>query len=355
MQKRPSSGRPSQPMVKLKPVWMLVALHIAVLGCALLLYALFHHVIPRQEQAVGTQSSRYAVSAMAVQETPLPTLQAVVSETPVPTAIPDPTPTPEPVGYFGTKFAGKFTSGAVEMTENTYVSANVNVTVTNGQFAGSNYNVADIYIKDIASLVTAFAEEKYGKGYAEYPKTFAQKYNAVVTINGDYYGMRDNGVVIRNGTLYRDEKIVNDVCVIYWDGTMKTFDPFNFDAQAEIANGAYQAWCFGPYLLDGNGKAMTAFNSTVKKENPRSMIGYYEPGHYCFVTVDGREENSEGLDMLNTAALMEHLGCKAAYNLDGGKSSAMLKGTTVVGNPVGGGRDVSDVIMILDIAGEVGA
>ena len=38
-----------------------------------------------------------------------------------------------------------------------------------------------------------------------------------------------------------------------------------------------------------DGKAKTTFTSDVKPKNPRSVIGYYEPGHYCFVQVDGRK------------------------------------------------------------------
>ena len=31
--------------------------------------------------------------------------------------------------------------------------------------------------------------------------------------------------------------------------------------------------------------------------NPRSCIGYYEPGHYCFVIVDGRQKQSAGVTL----------------------------------------------------------
>ena len=60
----------------------------------------------------------------------------------------------------------------------------------------------------------------------------------------------------------------------------------------------------------------------VQGLNPRSAVGYYEPGHYCFVVIDGRQPGySKGATLMQLAQLFESLGCKEAYNLDGGKSA----------------------------------
>ena len=348
MQNRPSPNRPyRQASKRPKPLWIIIVLHLLALGCALLLFALFHHVIARQEQAVGLQSSRSgAVEAMAVQTTPAPAAEPVQSEaTPEPTAEPAPT---DAVGSFRIKFADKFTSGNVEMTDTTYKSSNVNITFSTTRYQGSNCHVADVYIADIGYLITAMADDKYGRGYREYPVEFAKRYNALVTLSGDYYGGRTDGVVIRNGTLYRDEFVSSDIAVLYWDGSFKTMEAYEFNLENEMANGAYQAWNFGPILLDKSGQPMTEFNSDVLKANPRAAIGYFEPGHYCFVMVDGRTAQSDGLTMTDLSAFMYELGCTAAYNLDGGQTAAMCKAGEIYGNPYKGGRDVSDVIMILD-------
>ncbi len=43
---------------------------------------------------------------------------------------------------------------------------------------------------------------------------------------------------------------------------------------------------------------MTEFNSTLGKANPRTAVGNYEPGHYCFLVVDGRQPGySDGNDI----------------------------------------------------------
>ena len=345
-----------------RPLWVLCVAHVLALGIALVLYALPHHVIPHGEASIGVTSTRggRAAAAQAVlqEETEAPAdaveEAAEAEQTPVPTAQPTPEPTQDPasVGDFRDKFAGMFTSGDVNITETSYQSPNLNIQVNKlyNEAAGAWSYVADIYIADISCLQTAFGKDTYGRGYIEWISDVARRYGSVVTLNGDYYGTRDTGVVIRNGTLYRDNKTTNDIAILYWDGHMEMFAASDFDAMTEMDRGAYQSWCFGPALMDGNGKPLEKFNcnDNLTKKNPRSAIGYYEPGHYCFVAVDGRNSESRGLKMDKLASLMSSIGCKAAYNLDGGQTSLLALGTKLWNSPSDGGRISSDYIMIVD-------
>ena len=106
----------------------------------------------------------------------------------------------------------------------------------------------------------------------------------------------------------------------------------------------WQTWQFGPALLDENGEAKREFNSALYPPNPRCAIGYYEPGHYCFVVVDGRQERySMGAHLRELSALMKKLGCKAAYNLDGGMSVQMYFNGAFQ-NHTSGVRPIGDII-----------
>ena len=347
-----------------KPLWLVIAAHVLSLAIALLIYAVPHHVMPRQQEAIGIKSSRESVASNATgAPTAVPTavpqatasLGDLLGGAPLTTAAPAQTPVPtaapaDGVGQFRVKFADKFTSGEVEQTANSYRSANISITFSTVRYGDSNVNVADIYVADIENFITDFGSGEYksGSSYSEKPAVMAERNNAVVTLSGDYFGMRDGGVVIRNGTLYRDEKITGDVCVLYWDGSVKCFSPRDFDAQTEMNNGAYQCWNFGPMLLDENSQPMTDFNTNVGPKNPRAIFGYYEPGHYCFISVDGRSDESEGLTMKDCSAMVAAAGLTQAYNLDGGQTAAMVRGTELVGVPYKGGRKVSDVLMIVD-------
>jgi hypothetical protein len=60
--------------------------------------------------------------------------------------------------------------------------------------------VADVYLKTIDALKTAFAKDTYGKSIYEFPLTTSDRVGAVFAVTGDYYSARSLGVVVRNGT-----------------------------------------------------------------------------------------------------------------------------------------------------------
>ena len=142
----------------------------------------------------------------------------------------------------------------------------------------------------------------------------------------------------------------NDVCVLFLDGTMKTYTADTFDADAVLAQGAWQAWTFEPVLLDGTGRIMPSYNtSSYIKDNihPRSAIGYIAPGHYVFVVEDGRQEGySAGVTLDELAEVLREQGCIDGYNLDGGRSSVMLWDGVIAYHPDAGGRKLSDIICL---------
>ena len=146
------------------------------------------------------------------------------------------------------------------------------------------------------------------------------------------------------------------MCVLYYDGTMRTFSPGDFSLDQAIADGAYQAWTFGPMLLDDQGQPIPDerlnTSKNIRRANPRAGIGYYEPGHYCFVVVDGRTDDASGLTLEQFSQLFADLGCKAAYNMDGGRSAEMYYNGSVLNDPYKGGRSVSDCLIIRETFGK---
>lgn len=202
--------------------------------------------------------------------------------------------------------------------DTSYKSNNISVEINSYNEDGIIYHVADVYIKNIESFQTVFADDTYGKGYTEWITNIDKRSNSIITINGDFYGLTNKGIVIRNGVLYRSTKSSSDVLVLYKNGVLKTYGKDEYDVDKLIENSAYQTWSFGPELLDDEGHALTKFNSTVTPKNPRTAIGYIGIGHYIFVTVEGRSNTSSGMTLKELADLFEKLGCTSAYNLDGG-------------------------------------
>ena len=309
----------------------MIGLDVLCIILGLNVFAWFHHVrdyyFPKETPAVE----------LMIPATPEP------QATPAPAAPEQSEPVKEYSGVWGEKFADKFTDGEVIRTENSYKSANVNVTIEHITGDNVSYHVADIYISDIRYLRSAFGEKGYGsRGLTA---DLAAANNAVVAISGDYYSARKEGIIVRNGMLYRETRF-DDVCILLGDGRMLTVPNSAVDLEELKAAAPWQVWSFGPRLLE-DGKAMTQFVSTVVRSNPRSAIGYAEPGHYYFVQVDGRGANgSRGMTMGELAQLFESLGCETAYNLDGGQTAGIAWGGELLSFPYG--RSVSDIIYITD-------
>lgn len=177
---------------------------------------------------------------------------------------------------------------------------------------------------------------------------------AILAINGDYYGARESGYVIRNGVVYRDYgSSSTDILCIYADGTFAITNSSEASAQALADSGVWQAFSFGPGLVE-NGEITVDQNTEVGKamaSNPRTAIGQISDLHYVFVVSDGRTDQSEGLSLYELATFLQSLGVKTAYNLDGGGSSTMVLLGQVINNPTTGGsrtkeRSVSDIVYI---------
>ena len=219
------------------------------------------------------------------------------------------------------------------------------------------YFVADVQLKSSSDLKSAFAKNEFGNNIIEYTSKIASDNNAIFAINGDYYGFRNDGIVIRNGKLFRDIP-AREGLALYKDGTMKTYDETTTSGEKLLSQGVTQTLSFGPALVQ-NSKAITDFgrtvvdtnfgNRSIQNANPRTGIGIISNNHYVFVVVDGRNTGySMGMTLSQFSQVFEDLGCTDAYNLDGGGSSTMYFMDRVVNNPLGKGeeRGVSDILYI---------
>ncbi len=325
------------------PGILVVLLDLLGIGAALGIYALFLFVLPSGSDQPLKNIVLFGATPTATQpaETPEPAAQANDPAQ----ATPAPTPSPTPVAVPG-DFSATFPTGELdeENTVGTYSDENLRVSVTEHHTDDAVYFVADVWVRNIQGFKTAFSGDKYNGGY-ELPSDTAQKNSAVLALSGDCYRARNQGIVIRNGVLYRDT-LSGDVCILYADGTMESYYESQFDLDAAVARGAYQGWSFGPKLID-NGQVPSSFNTSdaIMGHNPRAAIGYFAPGHYCLVYVDGRQADySRGLTMQELSQVMIDLGCVDAYNLDGGQSSMMVFQGEVIGQPYKGGREISDIV-----------
>ncbi|MDD3919634.1 MAG: phosphodiester glycosidase family protein [Eubacteriales bacterium] len=321
-------------------------------------------------------------AALSLGATPIPVLDSTPTPvpTPTPTAPPQPTRTPLAGDIAGVRFPDYDTG---ENADYSYQTDELKIAVHKVEDLGVTYYVADIWMRNISCFQTAFSSGKY-KGKRQDAEKISKDNNAVLAVNGDFLG----GLVIRNGVLYKkavkrfiEEEEEPDTtpgeiptvydpfalptptptptpkpksaqrperatCVLYADGRMITEEYQTFRSVKAMERGAWQGWQFGPTLVRGGVAA-----EDVKKQgrNPRTMLGYYEPGHYCIVVIDGRQKGySIGMNFYEMMELAKSLGLTEAYNLDGGGSAIMTFNGEIINRPSGGnnGRSLPDMVVI---------
>ncbi|MFJ4171390.1 phosphodiester glycosidase family protein [Paenarthrobacter sp. NPDC089714] len=261
----------------------------------------------------------------------------------------------------GTTTTSDTTNESAVVTDNSYTQGDTGVTistVTTGSGDSTvTYYVADVVLSDATTLKSAFAQDTFGENITENTSDIAADNNAIFAINGDYYGFRDTGIVIRNGVVYRDEGARQGLA-FYKDGTVKVYDETTTTAEQLVADGVWNTLSFGPSLLD-NGEIASGIedvevdtnfgNHSIQGEQPRTAVGVIDENHLVFVVVDGRSPGySAGVTMTGLAQIMKDLGATTAYNIDGGGSSTMYFNGSLVNNPLGENKErgTSDILYI---------
>ncbi len=241
------------------------------------------------------------------------------------------------------------------ITQNSYTSDAVSITIDTIREYNTDIYVAEVKIEDSSLLRAGLAYGSFGNNLNQTTSEIAAENNAILAINGDYYGFRDTGYVMRNGQTYRDIGMSggNEDLVIFENGSMDVIEETDVSVAELEEQGAAQIYSFGPGLI-GDGEILVDETSEVEREdesNPRTAIGMIAPNHYIFLVADGRTTQSTGLSLMEMATVLHAYDCVEAYNLDGGGSATMVFMGELVNNPTTNGRrfqerSVSDIVYI---------
>ena len=234
--------------------------------------------------------------------------------------------------------SGQDTSSAV-VSDTAYSDENIQISLETLTTNDTTVYVADIQVSSPAYLKTALAQNAFGRNVTATTSTIASENNAILAINGDYYGANDSGYVIRNGELLRS--------------TVRSGDTTEVSAEELVSDGVVNLLAFGPALIE-DGEISVSSSDEVGKamsENPRTAIGIIDETHYIIVVSDGRTSESAGLSLYQLAQVMESYQVQTAYNLDGGGSSTLYFNGEVINKPTTDGnsiqeRKVSDIVYI---------
>lgn len=275
----------------------------------------------------------------------------VLSEAITPVAVADTTQTTS-----STTSTASQTATNVSTTDTSYSDDNIQIQLETITSNNTTVYVADVQVSSAEYLKTALAQNTYGTNVTAKTSETAAANNAILAVNGDYYGANTTGYVIKNGVLYRDSIRDNASygdLAIYADGSFKVVYEDQVTAQELIDQGVVNLLAFGPALVE-NGEIVVDTSTEVGRamaSNPRTAIGIIDENHYIIVVSDGRTSESQGLTLYQMAEIMKQYGASTAYNLDGGGSSTLYFNGQVINKPTTNGntiaeRAVSDIVYI---------
>lgn len=196
---------------------------------------------------------------------------------------------------------------------------------------GSNENISFVEIKNSGrKIVFALgAEEKELITTSD----FGVRDTAIVAINGNFFDVKDggsvdyvrlNGKIINTNRLdkkgnrakHQQAGVVIDhgiLAIKKWDGSEDW--ETKLTAQNVLLN--------GPLLRYNNQNEVLDTTSFTRHRHPRTCLGIKPNGRVILLTVDGRNENSAGMSLMELTSLMKWLGCTDAINFDGGGSTTL--------------------------------
>ena len=197
---------------------------------------------------------------------------------------------------------------------------------------GGVYTISEVKIADASQFRRFLSNGEYGSGARYLTSEMAASVNAVVATNGDYYGIRQVGCVVYNGQLMRMEGRTMDSCYIDDQGDIHLVRAGEIISEEKMEqfieeNNIRFSLSFGPILVD-NGKAVKIRNpycvGEVDTPNPLSALFPNDTRHYLLVLCNEQYPYTSTHKLWTFAANLEDLGVEKAYNLDGGRSGALI-------------------------------
>ena len=255
----------------------------------------------------------------------------------------------------GDLFTPGSTPIAENFTETGYRDDTIIVELEQKRMFDSDVFVAYVKIATPSQLRTAIAGNKLSSTRTNQTSVITAAYNGIVGINGDYYSDKDRqgGHIVRQGQVMR-ERVSDNFDLLFIDelGDLHVFHRGKAEQQEAVdafkqEHETVNAFCFGPGLvIDGEKPEDVSKYKWFDPsgENPRAGIGQLDMLTYVLVAVNGRTDESIGVTMDQFADIMLELGCKQAYNLDGGNSATLAFHGQVYNTKVQKERDVSDII-----------
>ena len=243
-------------------------------------------------------------------------------------------------------------------------------TYTNGTQTINNrqvtYHLVEIQLKKLSDFRSLLATDSSGNIGTNITQSFsnlissaksASGKSVLCAISGDFpFWKGREGYVVRDGVTYRStvRKTDGEDLAIYKDGTITSYfeDDLSFEAMSSQHKGIWQNLSFGPSLLKNgviNVTEQQEIDGETMSNNQRTALGFMGSNHLFFLSteVTGSRNSSRAgsFSLYLLAEFLQKLGCKEAYNLDGGASVGLYCNGLQVVKPE---RAIGDILYVVN-------
>ena len=195
----------------------------------------------------------------------------------------------------------------------------------------------EVKIAHGSQLRRALSDNTYGSSVYMYPTQMAQNANAVVAINGDFYGHRSCGITIYQRQLYRFNPRTLESCFFTASGDMIFTHVGELSTEDDVKrfvqdNDITFSISFGPILVE-NGEKKTTNTYLVGEvdiQHSRAAIGQVDKLHYLLMSINEEGVYKNRVTINQAADLIYAKGVPNAYALDGGQTTALVMDNTLV-------------------------
>ena len=216
----------------------------------------------------------------------------------------------------------------------------------------SVYTVAEVKLAHPSQFRRFLAGGEFGSDKQYKTTEMAASVNAVLATSGDFYGYRKYGAVVYQGELRRFEGENVDTCYINDDGDLL----FTYRGELKTEEDAKKfaeennvrfSLAFGPVLLD-EGEIKVPKDYILGEVNgtfSRAAICQWDKLHYLVVNTSQEAGYWHRHKVRDFAKFIQELGCKTAYALDGGQTTAIVMDDELITLPdYQTQRRISDII-----------
>ena len=211
---------------------------------------------------------------------------------------------------------------------------------------------AEVKIAHGSQLRRALSDNTYGSSVQMYPTQMAENANAVIAINGDFYGHRPFGITVYQRQLYRFNPKTLETCFFTASGDMLFTHAGELTDEESVKklvadNDITFSVSFGPILVE-NGQLKTTDSYLVGEidtQYSRAAIGQVDKLHYLLMSINEEGAYQRRVPMNVAAEYIYSKGVVNAYALDGGQTATIvMQGKTVNRPDWGNERLMTDII-----------